>query len=243
MNRKEIIRTAILAVILAVLTMAFLINLKKGQPAKLPIPPEQIYEEADYLAHLDVTEEHIIYKFEAKNHLSGILIKHKDQYYILTARHFTAPHPEFRIKSISASFKGQPDAYPVVVHMISPNVDCAILKIEKLGDSDFAFHGRLPKFGSSKNIRVGNPVYSLGSPLNTKFTFDDGCIKNLQHKTILWDSVIVHDAGIGPGSSGGPLLDKYGEVIGINVGMHTKTTGFYYAIFIDDVLNWLNTID
>jgi len=57
----------------------------------------------------------------------------------------------------------------------------------------------------------GDRVFALGHPQETPWSFSAGVIGALQY------GLIQHDATVGPGSSGGPLLNQRGEVVGINV--------------------------
>lgn len=66
---------------------------------------------------------------------------------------------------------------------------------------------------SSKNIAIGDEVYAIGSPKGLNNTFSNGLISQ-KHKDFLWQISVPIDHG----SSGGVLLNKYGEAIGITTG-------------------------
>ncbi len=77
------------------------------------------------------------------------------------------------------------------------------------------------KLGSSKNVRVGDPVVAIGNPFGFDNTVTTGIVSALQREIKAPDGfaisdVIQTDAAINPGNSGGPLLDGAGRVIGIN---------------------------
>lgn len=64
-------------------------------------------------------------------------------------------------------------------------------------------------------IKVGENVVAMGHPFGLKFTATQGIISNTLHK--LGDvNYLQHDAALNPGNSGGPLVNKNGEVVGIN---------------------------
>ncbi len=111
--------------------------------------------------------------------------------------------------------------------------DGAIVEAELLGgdpDSDLAVL-RLtePKtelgaarLGDSAAVEVGQLVAAIGSPFGREFTLTSGIIsaagRSLPAGNLGFSlaGVLQTDAAINPGSSGGPLLDMYGNVIGIN---------------------------
>jgi S1-C subfamily serine protease len=87
--------------------------------------------------------------------------------------------------------------------------------------------------GNSSNIHVGQPVVAIGNPLGLKASLSSGYISQI-NKIIdiagvpIVVPVIQLDISIAPGSSGGPLLDLSGKVIGItNAGTQY---GFNFAI-------------
>jgi hypothetical protein len=85
--------------------------------------------------------------------------------------------------------------------------DLAVLKIEAEGLK------ALPICGLS--VPTGSQVYALGSSLGLTATFSRGIVTQGEREI---DGVryLQHDAAISSGNSGGPLLNEYGEVIGIN---------------------------
>ena len=111
--------------------------------------------------------------------------------------------------------------------------DGAIVEAELLGgdpDSDLAVL-RLTeprteigaaRLGDSAAVEVGQLVAAIGSPFGREFTLTSGIIsaagRSLPAGNLGFSlaGVIQTDAAINPGSSGGPLLDMYGNVIGIN---------------------------
>jgi S1-C subfamily serine protease len=82
--------------------------------------------------------------------------------------------------------------------------------------------------GDSRRLRVGMRVFALGNPFGLERTLTTGIISSLNrslqlHETRTIKSIIQIDAAINPGSSGGPLLDCHGKLIGMNTAIATKT--------------------
>ena len=85
--------------------------------------------------------------------------------------------------------------------------DIAVLKIDLMGNSYLKL--------SETSVKTGDPVYALGSPLGVDDIFTDGVVSN-PSKKISGVSYIAFTAPIANGSSGGPLVNARGEVVGIN---------------------------
>lgn len=92
--------------------------------------------------------------------------------------------------------------------------DLAVLKIEATGLT-------AAEFGDSDALEVGDAVVAIGNPLGTKLrgTMTDGIVSAI-NRDITVDgremTVIQTNAALNSGSSGGPLLNVYGQVVGIN---------------------------
>jgi hypothetical protein len=73
----------------------------------------------------------------------------------------------------------------------------------------------LLKLVPEKNLLVGDKVYVVGNPLGLEGTFSEGIVSGLRKIGV--DSIIQMTAPISPGSSGGPVMDEKGFVIGVAV--------------------------
>ena len=117
-----------------------------------------------------------------------------------------------------------------VVRLSGMNSDVALLKINT--------HKPLKTIimGNSENIKVGQKVLGIGNPFGFSGTLTQGIVSRIDYKR----NKIQTDAAINPGSSGGPLLNTSGEVIGINQAIYnpdnnTSNIGIGFAIPINSV--------
>ncbi len=102
------------------------------------------------------------------------------------------------------------------------------------------------KLGDSEKIKVGQKVLAIGNPFGFNGTLTQGIISRIDYSK----NRIQTDAAINPGSSGGPLLNKRGEIIGINQAIYNpdnniSNIGIGFAIPINLVKEYLkesNTI-
>jgi serine protease Do len=96
--------------------------------------------------------------------------------------------------------------------------DLAVIRIEKTG---------LPtlRIGDSDQLSVGQRVIAIGNPLGfLDHTMSDGLISSIRQLDAQ-TKILQISAPISQGSSGGPLFNPYGEVIGIAVGIVDPKTG------------------
>jgi S1-C subfamily serine protease len=71
--------------------------------------------------------------------------------------------------------------------------------------------------GNSKDVQIGEKVIAIGNPLGLQFSVSEGIVSAMDRageNNI--NAYIQTDAALNPGNSGGPLINKQGEVIGIN---------------------------
>jgi putative serine protease PepD len=73
------------------------------------------------------------------------------------------------------------------------------------------------------NVTVGGPVVAIGNPLGLTYSVSSGVVAGLNRTATTdhgkFSGLIQFDASVNPGSSGGPLLDADGDVIGIVVSI------------------------
>lgn len=82
---------------------------------------------------------------------------------------------------------------------------------------------------NTKKIKTGEKVYTLGSSLGLTGTFSEGIISSASREISGFEFIQI-TAPISSGNSGGPLVDEYGNVIGITTGAFTKGQNLNLAI-------------
>src|SRR5207302_7497528 len=75
---------------------------------------------------------------------------------------------------------------------------------------------RTLKVGDSDKVEVGDQILAIGNPQGLDLTFTSGIVESVRLDPDKGYRFIQHQAPISHGSSGGPLLNINGEVIGIN---------------------------
>jgi len=88
------------------------------------------------------------------------------------------------------------------------------------------------KLTLKSDLRVGQPVYAVGSPIGLAHTLTAGVVSALR------DSYLQTDATIHSGSSGGPLIDQRGALCGV-VAMSHRTKNYSFALYSDIILEVL----
>lgn len=88
------------------------------------------------------------------------------------------------------------------------------------------------------SIHNGDVVFAIGSPLGLENSITNGLVSN-RERTLPGEtySYIQTSAPISPGNSGGPLLNEYGEVIGVNTMYILDTQNLNFAVPISAISN------
>lgn len=92
---------------------------------------------------------------------------------------------------------------------------------------------------SDKKVKVGDPVFAIGSSLGLTGTFSSGIVSQVNRTVSSAPNVkfIQTTTPISSGNSGGPLVDEYGLVIGINSMSYTEGQNLNLAIDISCINN------
>ena len=161
----------------------------------------------------------------------GTGIIYTDNGYILTNAHVVEDATSVTV----TDYKGQ--EHPAKIIGADSDTDTAVIKIEA---TDL-----IPaEFGQSSKTVPGDKVIAIGTPYaqNLAYTATEGIVSALRDGLNFPElgftlDLIQHDAAINSGNSGGPLINEFGQVIGINT---IKISGTYdnlgFALQIDEVL-------
>jgi serine protease Do len=154
--------------------------------------------------------------------------------YVLTNNHVVANAATVRAVLVDGR------EYSAKVIGTDPNTDVAVIQIQPRPGEKL----NVAQLGSSDQLKVGDWVLALGSPLGLDFTVTAGIVSAKSRSIGIIESdkgealegFIQTDAAINPGNSGGPLVDLLGQVVGINSAIQSPTgyfAGAGFAIPID----------
>ena len=127
-------------------------------------------------------------------------------------------------EQIEVSFSNQATSKATLVGA-DPSTDLAVLRI------DVSSRALTPlALADSDDVSVGDPVVAIGNPFGLDRTVTAGIVSALQRNVTApngqaIDHVIQTDAPINQGNSGGPLLNRDGEVIGVNSQISSPNGG------------------
>lgn len=170
---------------------------------------------------------------------SGIIISEKG--YIVTNSHVVGNSKQNHIKIVlntNEEFSGKVIGY-------DSKTDIAVIKVDKTGLKPATF-------GNSDDVKVGASALALGNPLGLNFasSLTRGIISAINRCSSGSANSLVKyiqtDAAINPGNSGGPLINMYGQVIGINSSKiavaHCEGMGFAIPsntvkTIVDDIID------
>jgi serine protease Do len=148
---------------------------------------------------------------------SGVIVQFQSHkgYFVLTNNHVVAQAPPEQITLQLADGR----IFKAARVWTDPESDVAILALDTPGPLPAA------TLGDSDRARVGQWVLAVGSPFGLNQTVTHGIISARERgqvslgSTIRIKDFLQTDAAINPGSSGGPLVDLKGEIIGLNTAI------------------------
>lgn len=174
---------------------------------------------------------------------SGFIIgQNSSELLIATNNHVISGAAEVKVifidgSSATATVKGADEYYDLAVL----SLDVSALSDETLSQIKIA------TLGDSDSLSVGSMTIAIGNALGYGQSLTGGYISALNREVTVDGNKMVllqTDAAINPGNSGGPLLNIYGEVIGINSVKYASTNveGIGYAIPISTAIPIINEL-
>ena len=160
---------------------------------------------------------------------SGVIIR--EDGYIVTNNHVIDDATKIEVTL------NNNQTYPATLVGTDPATDIALLKIDATG---------LPMipFGDSDKLRLGEWVIAIGSPYDLRSTITAGIVsakgRAMPNYTgeFKVESFIQTDAAVNPGNSGGALVNKAGQLVGINTAIYSQTgsySGYSFAVPVNIV--------
>ncbi len=189
-------------------------TVKKAMASATPPPPYSVYVNQAIRASLILIEtdspleEGVGNKDSGHGLGSGVVINDKGD--ILTSLHVVESATDIKV-----TFADGTESSAVIIAS-QPENDIAVLSA--LTPPEQIVPATL---GNPGSLRVGDETFAVGNPLGLYGSMSAGVISGLNRTYAPKDSeqrlegLIQFDAAVNPGSSGGPLLNRYGQVIGI----------------------------
>jgi len=164
---------------------------------------------------------------------SGVIVS--PQGYVLTNNHVIAGADEIQVLLQDGR------SSPATVVGVDKDTDLAILHIRLDNLPTIAI-------GSTADLRVGDIALAIGNPFGVGQTVTLGIISATGRNQLginRYEDFIQTDAAINPGNSGGALINSWGELIGINTAIYSRSggsQGIGFAIPADLVSNVMKQI-
>lgn len=125
-----------------------------------------------------------------------------------------------------------------------PQADLAILKINAASSHTFP----TLTLGDSSTLMIGEPTIAVGNPFGFSQSVSTGIVSAIgreihePNNPVPLKNLIQTDAAINPGNSGGPLLNAYGQVIGINTAIRGNAQNIGFAIGVNRLYQLISTL-
>ncbi len=131
-----------------------------------------------------------------------------------------------------AKIIGQKTKYDVMGYVaIDEQRDLILLKVKDA-------NAPVLSFGNSDKVSIGDEIFVIGNPQGLEGTFSKGIVSSI--RAIGQDSLLQITAPISPGSSGGPVLNEEGKVIGVAVATFKGGQNLNFAIPVSYLSNLLD---
>jgi len=167
---------------------------------------------------------------------SGLVIEYQGEKLVLTNAHVVEDADTISVTDINGT------TWNAVLVGADDVLDVAVLRLD--GDTEGLVTA---EFGDSDAVEIGDWAIAIGNPLGLSYTVTLGIVSGTDRDVAKpsgvgnFNNLIQTDAAINPGNSGGPLVNAFGQVIGLNTIIARGTTdgvpveGINFAIAINGV--------
>ncbi|MFC2081625.1 trypsin-like peptidase domain-containing protein [Candidatus Bipolaricaulota bacterium] len=167
---------------------------------------------------------------------SGVVIAYGNEKLVLTNAHVVDNADTITVSAVSG------ESWDASVVGADDVLDVAILRLD--GETDSLATAEL---GDSESVEIGDWAIAIGNPLGLSYSVTLGIIsatdRDIAKPTGIgnFNNLLQTDAAINPGNSGGPLVNAYGDVIGLNTMIARSSSngvtieGINFAIAINSV--------
>lgn len=181
------------------------------------------------LDYSQILESTVLIEIDGQHTGSGFMVEVSDnEVLVITARHVVD-----RKGSYSVVFADGSKRSVQGIRMAEAS-DCAVLLVYKTG---------LRPLKLTTKVRIGQPIVVIGNPLERRYFnyITHGIVSKLDvlEDWLSCNSLIMIDAAVNPGNSGGPVFDLRGRVIGIVIARYTYNCGMNFLTPSIDILTLL----
>ena len=119
-----------------------------------------------------------------------------------------------------------------------PQVDIAVIQVSRTSlDGETTSTFASVEMAGTADIRTGDVVYAISNPLGLGLFVSQGIISDPSRKVERYAlPCVLNTADISMGSSGGALLNAYGQVIGVTAGAYSSGNSMYLAVPVDPAM-------
>lgn len=119
-----------------------------------------------------------------------------------------------------------------------PEIDIAVVKVSQTttgGKTTSAF--KYLEMAGAGDVRPGDRVYALGNPLGGGLAVSEGVVSATEREVPGYARpCVMNTADISKGSSGGALMNVYGQVIAVTTGAYAQGNSMYLGVPVDPVM-------
>ena len=239
------------------LLVIILISISSSPKEKVTRTPEEIYNQAlKSTVLIKISEVEDLNKSFSG---TGSIVKFEfsEEPFILTAGHITEQIPTEKSDEYQAIFNYQRNPETLECCMIDGDNFYAGLDFAVFRFKNDSAKNELGKFalpiGNSESLKTGDPIFIIGTYEEANFIFNSGIVVHKQLVTIKHyrsESILINTV-FGFGSSGGPLINKYGELVGLNTSIYSNPNrnlgpnavqpgSLYISVPIDNIMEVIN---